>query len=98
METDTEIRLKESIVQLGAAGVRYVCGSMVDSGSINRVKCVPLDKLERATRSGIGISKCWATALSNDHIIATEALGGPTGDIRLLPDPGSLVQLVATPA
>ena len=70
---------------------------MVDSGGINRVKCVPIDKLAKATRSGIGISQCWATALSNDHFATTAALGGPRGDIRLLPDPASLVQLHATP-
>ncbi|MGD0999007.1 MAG: glutamine synthetase family protein [Thermoleophilia bacterium] len=71
---------------------------MVDSGGINRVKCVPLDKLAQATRSGMGFSRLWATALSNDHFTATDALSGPSGDIRLLPDPASLVQLVATPA
>ena len=90
--------LSEAIERLRTDGVRHVVCSMVDSGGINRIKCVPLDKLTRATRSGIGISQCWATALSNDHFTATDALGGPRGDIRLLPDPASLVQLHATPA
>lgn len=94
----SEDTLVEAIDGLRLLGTRYVCLSMVDSGGINRVKCVPLDKLARATRSGIGISRCWATALSNDHFTATDVLGGPSGDIRLLPDPASLVQLVATPA
>jgi glutamine synthetase len=95
---EQEDGLATAVEQLRSLGTRYVCCSMVDSGSINRVKCVPLDKLARTARSGIGFSKCWAAGLSNDHFTTTDALGGPTGDVRLVADPVSLVHLHATPA
>lgn len=86
-----------SVRTLQEAGVRYVIASLVDSGGISRVKSVPLDRLVSAARSGIGISSCWNTALSDDTFTATEASGGPSGDLRLIPDTGALVQLAHTP-
>jgi glutamine synthetase len=88
------------IEDLRKAGVRYVVGSFVDSGSINRVKCVPLAKLEKGTCPGraTGFSKCWATALSNDEFTTTRDLSETcVGDLRLVPDLTSLTQLAATP-
>lgn len=90
--------LATAVEELRSLGARYVCCSMVDGGNIHRVKCVPLDKLARTARSGIGFSQVWAVALSNDHFTSTDVLGGPTGDIRLVADPASLVHLHATPA
>lgn len=84
--------------ELRAEGVRYVAGSMVDSGSINRVKSVPVERLGWLASAGIGYSYCWATALTNDHFTTTDVLGGPSGDMRLVADLDSLVQLASTPA
>jgi glutamine synthetase len=82
---------------LEEAGVAYVIGSLVDSGGINRVKAVPVGRLPNAVRAGIGISSCWNTALSDDTFTTTEASGGPSGDLRLVPDVDTLVQLADTP-
>lgn len=84
--------------ELRASGIRYVCGSMVDSGSINRLKSVPVEQLATLASTGIGFSYCWATALTNDHFTSTDALGGPSGDMRLVADLRSLTRLGATPA
>ena len=88
--------------QLGAAGVHYVCCSMVDNGGINRVKCVPIGKLERAVRLGIGVPLSWSMAMSNDHFAQPDGYGGPSGDLRLKPDPAGqrqqpVLQVVAVP-
>jgi len=85
------------VERLRAAGVRYVCCSVVDSGGINRVKCVPVEKLERAARRGIGMPLSWSMAMSNDHFAQPEGKGGPSGDLRLKPDLAAAVQLAAQP-
>jgi glutamine synthetase len=92
-----EALMRRRVQELAEAGVRYVVASMVDSGSINRVKCFRLDDFARFARSGTGFSILWALVLSNDHFTTTDAIRGPVGDIRMLPDPTALVQLAATP-
>lgn len=94
---DVEARLAATVEDLRAAGVRYVSGSIVDTGSINRLKSVPLGKLASLATKGLGFSYCWATALTNDHFTETDVLGGPSGDMRMIADLDSLVQLGATP-
>ena len=94
---DAGTRLAAAVDDLRTAGVRYVSGSIVDTGSINRLKSVPLDKLASLATRGLGFSYCWATALTNDHFTETDALGGPSGDMRMIADLDSLVQLGATP-
>jgi glutamine synthetase len=94
---DKEQRLRRRTEELRAAGVRYVVCTVVDSGSITRVKCFPLEELEHFARSGSGFSILWALVLSNDHFTTTEAISGPVGDMRMLPDTDAIVQLAATP-
>lgn len=97
MTDHEDARISRVLAELRDAGVRYVAGSMVDSGSINRLKSVPLDKLGSMANSGLGFSNCWATALSNDHFTTTSVLGGPSGDMRMVADLDALVQLSPTP-
>ena len=91
-------RAERTVEELRAAGVRYVSGSMVDTGSINRLKSVPVETLASLARSGIGFSCCWGVALSNDRFTSTQALGGPSGDMRLVADLDSIVQVAPAPA
>jgi glutamine synthetase len=95
--TDDERRLERLVDELRAAGVRHVVATMVDSGSITRVKCFSLEDLASFVRSGSGFSILWALVLTNDHFTTTEAIKGPVGDIRMLPDPAAVVQLAAMP-
>ncbi|MHB0980054.1 MAG: glutamine synthetase family protein [Thermoleophilia bacterium] len=94
---DGGVALREAVERLAGHGVRYVCCSMVDTGGINRVKCVPIHKFERAVRSGIGAPCSWSMSMSNDHFARPDGLGGPSGDLRLKPDPEAVVQLAAAP-
>jgi glutamine synthetase len=85
------------VEELRAAGVRHVVCTMVDSGSITRVKCFRLEDLEQFAHSGSGFSILWALVLTNDHFTTTEAIKGPVGDMRMLPDLNAVVQLARTP-
>jgi glutamine synthetase len=83
--------------ELRDRGVRGVVLSYVDTAGINRVKTVPLSRLDDAVRWGVGMSPVFDTFLADDSIAATDVLGGPDGDLRLRPDLGRLVELAAQP-
>ena len=83
--------------QLVDGGVRAVALTMVDNAGVTRVKTVPVSRFERAVRFGIGLSPVFDVFLVNDHITASAEVGGPTGDLRLMPDPFALRPLVAQP-
>jgi glutamine synthetase len=86
--------LTESLM---AKGIRVVAVTMVDNAGVTRVKSVPISLLERAVRFGIGLSPVFDVFLVNDHITASAEVGGPVGDLRLMPDPSALRPLVAQP-
>ncbi|WP_030442958.1 glutamine synthetase family protein [Actinoplanes subtropicus] len=78
-------------------GVRAVILSYVDTAGINRIKTVPLSRLDDAVRWGVGMSPVFDTFLADDSITSTGLLGGPDGDLRLRPDLDRLVALAAQP-
>jgi glutamine synthetase len=78
-------------------GVRGVILSYVDTAGINRVKTVPLSRLDDAVRWGVGMSPVFDTFLADDSITSTDRLGGPDGDLRLRPDLDRLVALAGQP-
>jgi glutamine synthetase len=61
------------------------------------VKTVPVSLLERAVRYGIGMSPVFEVFLVNDSITSSDEVGGPVGDLRLMPDPAALKMLAAQP-
>lgn len=83
--------------RLRERGVRGVILSYVDTAGINRVKTVPLSRLEHAARFGVGMSPVFDVFLSDDSVTATSELGGPDGDLRLRPDLERLVVLAGQP-
>ena len=97
MTAEEEKRIELLVHQLREAGVQHVIATMVDSGSITRVKCFSLDDLASFARWGSGFSILWALVQSNDHFTNTEAIRGPVGDMRMLPDTNVVVQLASTP-
>ena len=97
MTPDDEKHMDRLVDELRGAGVRHVVATMVDSGSITRVKCFSIDDLPHFARWGSGFCILWALVMSNDHFTTTEAIKGPSGDIRMLPDPNVVVQLAPTP-
>jgi glutamine synthetase len=82
---------------LSVQGVRAVALSQVDNAGVTRVKTIPLSLLERAVRYGIGMSPVFEVFLVDDSITSSEEVGGPVGDLRLMPDPWAVRVLAAQP-
>jgi glutamine synthetase len=83
--------------ELRDRGVRGVILSYVDTAGINRIKTVPLSRLDHTARWGAGMSPVFDVFLSDDSITSTDRLGSPDGDLRLRPDLDRLVVLAAQP-
>jgi glutamine synthetase len=90
-------RARELTQNLITQGIRAVAITMVDNAGVTRVKTVPVSLFERAVRFGIGLTPVFNVFLVNDHITASAEVGGPTGDLRLMPDPSALRPLAAQP-
>jgi glutamine synthetase len=82
---------------LSAQGVRAVALSQVDNAGVARTKTVPVSRLERAVQYGIGMSPVFEVFMLNDAITSSDEVGGPVGDLRLMPDPAALRVLAAQP-
>jgi glutamine synthetase len=83
--------------RLRAAGVTMVALCWVDNAGIARVKTIPLGRLERAAGWGIGMSPVFDVFLVNDDITTSDHIGGPGGDLRLVPDLNRLAVLAGQP-
>ncbi|MHC5904903.1 glutamine synthetase family protein [Streptomyces sp. S6] len=83
--------------ELTARKVHGVVLAYVDTAGVHRVKTVPTAKLPSAAAWGVGMSPVFDTFLANDHIVATDVLGSPDGDLRLYPDLDLLTVLAAQP-
>ncbi|MFJ8108026.1 glutamine synthetase [Streptomyces sp. NPDC096132] len=83
--------------ELGGRGVHGIVLSYVDTAGVGRVKTVPTAGLASAAAWGVGMSPVFDTFLANDHIVTTDVLGSPDGDLRLYPDLDRLVVLAAQP-
>jgi glutamine synthetase len=74
--------------------VAAVALTFVDNAGITRVKTVPVGRLPEVACWGVGMSPVFDHFLVDDSI-APE--GGPTGDLRLLPDLSRVTALSAQP-
>ncbi|MGW2886164.1 glutamine synthetase [Streptomyces griseoruber] len=83
--------------ELSGAGVHGIVLSYVDTAGVGRVKTVPATGLASAVAWGVGMSPVFDTFLANDHIVTTDVLGSPDGDLRLYPDLDRLVALAGQP-
>jgi len=90
-------KARKLTVSLSAHGVRAVALSQVDNAGVTRAKTVPVSLLERTVRYGIGMSPVFEVFMVNDSITASDEVGGPVGDLRLMPDPWALRTLAAQP-
>jgi glutamine synthetase len=90
-------RAEQIALKLREDGVRGIVLSYVDTAGITRIKTVPVARLARATRWGVGMSTVFDVFLSNDLMTSTAELGSPDGDLRLVPDLDRLVVLAAQP-
>ncbi len=95
--SDRVERARELTQNLITQGVRAVAITMVDNAGVTRVKTVPVSLFERAVRFGIGLTPVFNVFMVNDFITSSAEVGGPTGDLRLMPDPSVLRPLTAQP-
>jgi glutamine synthetase len=90
-------RAGPAAARLGAEGVTLVALTWVDNAGIARVKSIPLGRLERAAGWGVGMSPVFDVFVVNDDITTSEHIGGPGGDLRLIPDLDRLTVLAGQP-
>jgi glutamine synthetase len=83
--------------RLAAQGVEAVALAVVLPDGVTLVKTVPIRRFEDAVRFGIGLSPVFSVFLVDDQITSSRFISGPTGDTRLVPDPGAAVALAASP-
>jgi glutamine synthetase len=69
----------------------------VDNAGITRVKAVPVGRLPQAVSAGVGMSPCFDVYLVDDSMTSSPHLGGPDGDLRLVPDLERLTTLAGQP-
>jgi len=100
---DAEERARRSALgaamadRLSEAGASMVALCWVDNAGIARVKTIPVGRLERAAGWGIGMSPVFDVFLVDDSITTSKHIGGPGGDLRLIPDLARLTPLAAQP-
>jgi len=83
---------------LEEAGVSAVILGFVDPSMIVRAKCVPTARFATVAAAGVGISTLFNVAMSNDKFALLPGyIDGPSGDLRLRPDPSATVPLAAMP-
>ncbi len=90
-------RARATAARLSAEGVDGVVLGWVDNSGITRVKTVPVRGLEHAAAWGVGAAPCFDVFLVDDSITTSRWIGGPAGDLRLIPDLDRLVRLAAQP-
>lgn len=89
---------KEVAASLEEQGVSAVALGFVDPSAIVRVKCIPVGRFVEAAAAGVGLSTLFNVAMSNDQFALLPGyIDGPSGDLRLRPDPAATVPLAAMP-
>ncbi|WP_280672464.1 MULTISPECIES: glutamine synthetase family protein [unclassified Kitasatospora] len=91
------VRARAVAARLSAEGIDGVALSWVDNAGLSRVKTVPVRGLEHAAAWGVGAAPCFDVFLVDDSITTSRWIGGPAGDLRLIPDLDRLVRLAAQP-
>jgi glutamine synthetase len=83
---------------LQEAGVAAVACGFVDPSMIVRTKAVPIARFAEVAAAGVGLSTLFNVAMSNDRFALLPGyIDGPSGDLRLRPDPSATVPLAAMP-
>jgi glutamine synthetase len=71
--------------ELAERGVELIAVSFVDNAGLTRAKSIPVERLDAATRRGIGSPQAFSVFQGNDAM-ATATGFEATGDTRLFPD------------
>src|SRR5262249_23756543 len=95
-QSGTSSEAHGSLEELAARAVRVIAVTIVDNAGVARVKAVPMAAYERSLRNGLGLSPIFNVCTVVDTFTRSAAVGGPTGDLRLIPDPAA-ARLCAEP-
>jgi len=87
----------EVVVKLGDAGVSMVALCWIDNTGVTRAKTIPVGRLEKAAGWGIGMSPVFDVFVIDDSITTSKHIGGPGGDLRLIPDLERVTPLAGQP-
>ncbi|GAA1256249.1 glutamine synthetase [Streptomyces javensis] len=90
-------RARQEAERLTANGIQAIALTWVDNAGLTRVKSVPTARLPHAARRGVGMSPVFDVYLVDDSMTTSRHVGGPDGDLRLLPDLDRLTPLAAQP-
>lgn len=90
------MNIDRAVTQCQAAGVRLVRFLYCDNGCTIRGKLVPIERLASRMASGQGLTVAMQAMNMLDQLQPIEGMG-PVGEIRLVPDPDSLVILPYAP-
>jgi glutamine synthetase len=94
---DRTARARPVAGRLADAGVTMVALCWVDNAGIARAKTIPVGRLERVAGWGVGMSPVFDVFLVTDDITTSPVIGGPGGDLRLLPDLSRVAALAGQP-
>ncbi|MEY9944182.1 glutamine synthetase [Kitasatospora sp. GAS1066B] len=97
LRAERAARARIAAARLAAEGVEGVILSWVDNAGLTRVKTVPVRRLEHAAAWGVGAAPCFDVFLVDDSVTTSRHIGGPAGDLRLIPDLHRLTRLSAQP-
>jgi glutamine synthetase len=90
-------RARDLQKSLAAEGVECVLLTVTDNAGVTLFKTFPVGRLESVVARGLGLSPVFDAFLIDDSLVGTSPVGGPAGDLRLLPDPFALRKLAAQP-
>ncbi|MCC3768894.1 glutamine synthetase family protein [Streptomyces sp. UNOC14_S4] len=88
---------RQHAARLTAKDIHGVALTWVDNAGVTRVKAVPTARLPQAAQWGVGMSPVFDVYLSDDSAVTSPHIGGPVGDLRLVPDLDRLTCLAAQP-
>ncbi|WP_116210015.1 glutamine synthetase family protein [Streptomyces olivoreticuli] len=88
---------RQHAARLTAKDIHGVALTWVDNAGMTRVKAVPTAHLAHAAQWGVGMSPVFDVFLSDDSSVTSTHIGGPVGDLRLIPDLDRLTVLAAQP-
>jgi glutamine synthetase len=87
----------EVVARLKDDSVSMVALCWIDNTGVTRVKAVPVSRFEHAAGWGVGMSPVFDVFTIDDGITSSTHIGGPGGDLRLIPDLRRVVPLAAQP-
>jgi glutamine synthetase len=93
----TPDRIPADITATDGMDAALIILSIVDNAGITRVKTIPGKRLSDVARFGVGMSPSSDTFGFDDVMVPGRYLGGPDGDLRLIPDLSRLTALACQP-